>query len=132
MRKSTHVKTSRKVIVEKTVESTTLFKLTAGFQHSIKCKDGKRRSYYLYFLNNVLILKQKRPFDETAERGWDGKVWISNEYLLNGNLHQERRSNWNDPTPRMVKYPVSKIKLGALNVPKDLKIKLSEKSQITE
>lgn len=124
MRKSTYVKTSRKVIVEKTSKEE-LFKLTRGFIHSKKCKDGKRRSFYLFFLNDVLILKQKRPFDEMGERGYDSKVSVRNVYLLDGKIHQERTAD-NDIAPRLVKYPVSKTKLQALNVPPDLKIELTK------
>ncbi len=95
---------------------------------SKRCKDGKRRSYWLYFLNNVLIFKQKIPFDTNYERGWEHIVSRYNIYLLNNNIHQERHKGWagiEGNNIRAVKFPVSKEKLQALNVPKDLKIEIS-------
>jgi len=124
MRKSTHVKTTRKVITEKITEPTKLFKLTIKYQHSLKGKDGKKRNYYLFFLNDVLILKQKSPFDETMEHGYP-KLYLQNVYLFKGSIHQERVMIF-DQIPRSVKYPVSKARLQALNVPSDLKIELIE------
>jgi hypothetical protein len=126
MRKSTHVKTTRKVIVEKTIDSTVLFKLTLKYKHSEKCNDKKRRNYLLYFLNDVLILKQKSPYDETYQMGHGNRTYMNNTYLFNGNLHQERSLIYNAVNPRKVKYPISKIRLHALNVPPDLKIPLSD------
>lgn len=124
MKKSNHVKTTRKVIIEKTTDSAKLFKFTIKYQHSVKGKDSKSRNYYLFFLNDVLILKQKSPFDSTMENGY-AKLYLLNVYLLKGNIYQERVMIF-DQIPRSVKYPVSKARLQALNVPYNLKIKLIE------
>ena len=128
MKKSKYIKakTTRKVIVEKLVDSTMLFKLTVNYKHSKKDTDGKRRNYYMYFLNNILIFQQKVPFDDTYQAGHGNRTYIKNEYLFNGNLHQERSLIYNDPNPRLVKYPISKLRLQALNVPSDLKISVSD------
>lgn len=126
MRKSTYVPTNREVIIEKTINPETRFVLTCQYQHSKKCKDGKRRNYWLYFLNNVFIFKQKIPYDPSYEWGYQGKTYRRNVYLLNGKIHQERSVNYNDPNPRLVKFPISKIRLQSLNVPPELKINLSE------
>ena len=48
----------------------TEFKLTSKYQHSKRLPNGTRRSILLYFLNDILIFKQKVPFDETAEYGY--------------------------------------------------------------
>lgn len=126
MKKSKLVKTSRKVILEKTVDSNSIFVLTIKGQHSKKCRDGKKRSFWLYYLNNILILKQKVPFDETSEYGWQNFIGLRNVYLLGNNLHQERIIGYRDKI-RTVKFPVSKTILQALNVPTDLKINLKDK-----
>lgn len=108
------------------------FTLFRHYQHSKKCKDGKKRNYLIYFLNNIEILKQKMPYDENYDYGFQFRTYISNEYLLNGNLHQTRRYIrgpwWRALTPKMdgkirhVKYPISRKILNKLNVPKDLRI----------
>jgi len=72
----------------------------------------------LYFLNDILIFKQKSPFDETSEYGC-GKWHYSNEYLLNGKLYQTR---FDENKSRNVSYPVSQKNLTQFNIPKDLKI----------
>ena len=43
------------------------FKLTTNRQYSHHDKDGADRNYISYFLNGVLILKQKIPFDTNWE-----------------------------------------------------------------
>ena len=93
------------------------FKFTAKYQHSQRLSNNKRRSLKLYFINGVLIFKQKVPFDENMEYGIS-KNGPKDEYLLNNNIYQKRGD-------RNVKYPVSKKKLEQFNIPKDLKILLS-------
>ena len=107
------------------------FKLTSHIQLSKKCRDGKKRNFVLFFLNDVLILKQKFPYDENWEKGFDKRTVIYDVYLLNGRIHQTRKF-WHGcgscvnekEQPRQVSFPVSKIKLAELNVPKNLKIEL--------
>jgi len=94
------------------------FKLTGKYQHSQHLKNGKRRSLIKYFLNGVLILEQKVPFDENMEYGYP-KNMPDNEYLLNGKLHQTREGD------RKVYYPISKKKLEQFNIPQSLKIYLT-------
>ena len=110
------------------------YELKIKVQHSKKCKDGRRRNYYLYFLNDVLILKQKAPFDEKWDHGWQYQTSLSNTYLLNGRIHQTREVKnpsawWRGPANqregtkvREVKFPVSKKVLEQFNIPTDLKI----------
>ena len=107
------------------------FKLTKKYQFRKKCKDGCSRNYIIYFLNDVQILKQKYPYDETHEPPYDTRMHITNDYLLNGYIHQtrtigsccgmseEQRSKLKS---REVKFPVSKKFLNELSVPNDLKI----------
>lgn len=57
--------------------------VTTKYQHSLKCKDGKRRNYCLFFLNGVQIYKQRVPFDENMELGFQGKYHYTNEYIFN-------------------------------------------------
>ena len=98
------------------------YTLTRGHQHSKRCKDGKRRNFLLFYLNDILILKQKRPFDENREKGFDGIWFFKNIYLLNGYLYQTRV---NSKKSRDVKFPISKKILKQFNIPKDLKILLN-------
>ena len=86
--------------------------------------------------NDVLILKQKMPFDETYDHGHQNRTWITDIYLLNGNIHQKRQAKaggawWRSSNPkenngklREVKYPISKKLLEQFNIPKDTKITL--------
>lgn len=83
------------------------------------CKDGKRRHLILYFLNGVQILKQKIPFDENFENGFNFRTSIFDVYLLNNNLYQTRIKN---NKKRNIKFPVSKKKLEIFNIPENLKI----------
>jgi len=110
------------------------YKLTSTYQHSKKCKDGKRRNFLLFYLNGVLILKQKVPFNEQWDHGYQNQTSFDNIYLLNGRIHQTRTTRmpgawWRGPggekkedKTRDVKYPVSKAKLEQFNIPTDLKI----------
>jgi hypothetical protein len=107
------------------------FKLTKHYQYSKKCKDGKRRNYLLYFLNDVQILKHKISFDENDEKGFDRHTYFYNEYILNGKLHQTRTTNCRCgalPTGKTkeIYRPVSRLKLQELQVPNDLKISIDE------
>jgi len=111
------------------------YKLTVHTQHSKKGRDGRRRNYWLYFLNDVLILKQKAPFDEKWDHGWQYQTARSACFLLNGNLYQTRTIKtplawWRGPgvdkTPKIreVRYPISKKILEQFNIPPDTKIEL--------
>lgn len=132
MKKRNYVKTTRKVIIEKTVENIdNLFKLTMSSQTSKKCKDKKTRSYWLFFLNDVLILKQKMPYDTNYSFGYGHHTGMDNVYLLNSSIYQTRGC-YAYAMNRQVKYPVSKEKLASLNVPKDLKIQLSDQVILEE
>lgn len=99
------------------------YKLTSKYQHSKHLKNDTRRCILLYFLNNVLIFKQKMPFDENMEYGYN-KQHISEDYLLNGRIHQTR-SRVYGKNIRNVSYPVSKKILESFNIPIDLKIEKS-------
>ena len=105
------------------------FKLTINTQYSHHDKDGANRNYISYYVNGVLILKQKIPFDNMFKIGFDRRTSIYDVYLLNGKIYQKRRKNEgcshpdNDKTViREVYYPVSKNKLSPLKIPKDLRI----------
>lgn len=113
------------------------FKLTRHIQWSKKCKDKKRRSFHMFFLNGRLILKQKRPYDPSYDRGFDGKSFIISAYLLNGSIHQERIKRWycgikkeEISEVRNVRWPVSKKLLKELGVPMDIKIELSQRDEL--
>ena len=97
--------------------------LTKKSQNSKKCKDGKNRNFILYFLNGEQIFKHKRPFDENKEKGFDGRWFYKNTYVLNNTLYQTR---YDDKEERNIKYPLSKERLVKFEIPKDLKIELSE------
>jgi hypothetical protein len=99
------------------------FTLTCHYQHSKKCKDGKSRNYLIYFLNGVEILKQKRPFDETMEKGFDAKGFIRDEFIFNGRLFQTRFKDY-DSKKRFVSFPISKRRLAELNVPLNIRISI--------
>lgn len=96
--------------------------LTCKYQHSLHCKDGKRRNYLLIFFNDVLILKQKVPFDTDYDKGYDRTTGIDNIYLLNGKIYQTRTR---EGKVREVSFPVSKKVLNQLNI--DNSIKYEEK-----
>ena len=107
------------------------YKLTSVLQHSKKCKDKKRRNFLLWFLNDVLILKQKCPYDESYSIDSQYRTSFTNCYLLNGTLYQTRNSTpfyfWggsknHNRKLREVKYPVSKEVLAQFEIPKDFKI----------
>ena len=95
------------------------YKLTSKCQINKRGKDNKSNSYLIYFLNGVQILKQKVPFDENYEPGFQHRTGIDNEYLFNGRLYQTREKFGKI---RMVSFPVSLNKLNELGFPNDLKL----------
>jgi len=112
------------------------YKLTCNVKHVKHCKDGKDRNILQYFLNGVLILEQKYPFDTDYDRGYDHRTDIRDEYLLNGKLYQTRQykpsdiwwrcfKNKQEGKIRNVKYPISKKLLEQFNIPKDFRIDAS-------
>lgn len=119
------------------------YTLTKKYQFSKHCKDGKDRNYLLYFLNNVQIFRQKVPYDEKCEHGFDATTSIYGEYIHNGYLYQLRQKDLGmEPLPnplgvgvyhreqkweiRSVKFPLSEAKLKTLRVPSDTIIKINE------
>jgi rRNA maturation protein Nop10 len=68
------------------------FILTQKYQFRKKCKDGHRRNYLIYFLNDIQILKQKIPFDTSYKAGHDCRTHIDDDFLLNGCIHQKRKN----------------------------------------
>lgn len=72
------------------------FKLTSNSQYSHHDKDGSDRNYLSYYLNDVLILKQKIPFDTSFEKGFDRRTTIYDEYILNDKLYQKRKKKTSD------------------------------------
>ena len=107
------------------------YKLTKEYKFVKHCLDGKDRNYLTYFLNGMEILKQKIPFDEKMERGYDRNVHIHSEYILGGKMFQKRQI-WHGcchpgnekEIPREVSFPLSKKKLNEMGVPSDLKIEI--------
>lgn len=104
--------------------------LTKHYQYSKRCNDRKSRNFLLYFVDDVLILKQKIPFDENWEKGFDRRTSIYDEYILNGKMYQTRTvgiqcggDNDNLKT-RQVSFPLSKKRLNELNILLDVKIKI--------
>lgn len=105
------------------------FKLTSNWQYSHHDKDGCDRNYLSFYLNDILILKQKIPFDVNLESGFDRRTSIYDIYLLNGRLYQKRCKNFGCSHPdkskiREVSFPISKEKLKQFNIPKDFKINI--------
>ncbi len=100
--------------------------LTSHYQHSKRGKDGKARNYIIYFLNDVEILKQKVPFDEKYELGFQNRTHFKNTYLLNGKLYQTREKSYSTKEARDVCFPISKKKLSQFDIPKDLKIEMKD------
>ena len=109
--------------------------LTCHVQRNKRGKDNKSRSYILFFLDDVLILKQKLPFDEDFDHGHQHGTHFDDVYLLNGNLHQTRKyvpsAAWwrslkykEEKKERKVRFPVSKKKLKELGVDPNEKIVL--------
>lgn len=96
------------------------FVLTYKSKHAEHCSDGKDRNYIKYYLNNILILKQKLPFEDFC---YYGNTDIYDEFLLNGCLYQMR--NKSKGKPRMVKFPISKKILEQFNIPNDFKININ-------
>jgi hypothetical protein len=108
------------------------FKLTSNWQYSHHDKDGCHRNYLSFYLNDILILKQKIPFDTDYEHGFDERTSIYDAYLLNGKLHQKRCRNYGCGHPdnnkteiREVSYPISKKILAQFNIPQDFRIDTS-------
>ena len=104
-----------------------VFKLTRKVQYSKKCKDGKYRNFLIFFLNGIEIIKQKLPFDENGEKGYDRRTAVYDVFILDGKIHQTRKSDvycYIDCTDniRSVSFPLSKKILEELSVPKNLKI----------
>lgn len=105
------------------------FKLTSNWQYSHHDKDGRDRNYLSFYLNGMLIFKQKIPFDKNLKPGFDRNTAIYDVYLLNGKLHQKRCKDvdilpqHNEyPKIREVSFPISKNKLTLFNIPKNLRI----------
>ena len=99
------------------------YKLTYKYQLNKRGKDNKSRSYLIYFLNGVEILKQKLPFEEDYELGYQHHTGIGNEYLLNGKIYQTRKKFGKT---RNVFFPVSKNKLNELGFPNNFKLEISK------
>jgi hypothetical protein len=102
------------------------YKLTTKVQHAQHLKNGKRRSLLLYFLNNILIFKQKKPFDEDYSYGFCETTGITDDYLLNGKMYQTRYKKPDKSDKRYVTFPVSKKILSQFEIPTDLKIYADE------
>ena len=115
------------------------YKLTKKIQCSKKCKDGKSRNYLLYFLNDVQILRQKFPYDENYDKGFDKRTHICNEYLQNGNLYQTRKGEdrqglidnhyWQmikEAKTRQVRFPISRARMQLFDIPMNYRIEISE------
>jgi hypothetical protein len=108
--------------------------LTRHIQYSKKGNDSKNRNYVLYFLNNELIFKQKLPFDENLEKGFDRRTIIYNEFIKDGKIYQKRR-RWlgcghvdNDKTEiRNVSFPLSKQRLKKYNIPPNYTINITKR-----
>lgn len=98
-----------------------MFILTSKAQLNRRGKDGKNRSHMLFFLNGVLILKQKLPYDTDYRINYQHQTSFKNVYLLNDNLYQTRVK---EGKKREVHYPLSKELMKYFNVAKDLKIQL--------
>ena len=101
----------------------------SNWQYSHHDKDGCDRNYVSFYLNDVLILKQKIPFDTNWERGFDRRTSIYDVYLLNGKLYQKRSKNFGCSHPdndksevREVSYPISKKVLVQFDIPKDFRV----------
>lgn len=112
------------------------FKLTTAHQHSARCRDGRRRSFILYFINDVLVLKHKSPYNNNYDKGYDHRTHIFDCYYENGSIHQKRQfsSTWCGETRSMVpskirevRFPVKRTVLKDLNIPKDIKIYASKR-----
>lgn len=112
--------------------------LTRHIQLHKSDKSGKSNSHILYFLNGILLLKQKYPYDEKYDYGFQHRTEIFDEYILNGNLYQKRKyipsiAWWRtccykkEGTVREVKYPISKKILSQFEIPNDLTIKINKK-----
>jgi len=107
-------------------------------QHSVRCRDGRRRSFILYFINDKLVLKHKSPYVEGYDRGYDHRTRIFDVYYLDGSIHQKRQlmAHWcssegaivNEPV-REVRYPAKRNVLKILNIPKGLRIERTYKYQ---
>jgi hypothetical protein len=97
------------------------YKLTFKCQINKRSKDKKCRSYIIYFLNGIEILKQKLPFDTDYELGCQHQTGIENVYLFNGKIYQNR---YKDDKLRFVSFPISKSKLSVLGFPNDFKLDL--------
>ena len=114
------------------------YKLTMKYQAIKKCPDKRRRNFYLFFLNGVLILRQKGSYYKNRfDAGFDGKNSIEGAYLLNGSIYQRRRGicsynhnthNWGEGKIREVRFSVSQKILKVLEVPKEMKIELVSKN----
>jgi len=91
--------------------------LTRKLSNSCHCNDGKRRNKIRYFLDGILILEQKIPFETNIDYGFDRITNISDEYLFNGKIYQTRIKNGK---VRHVSYPVRKN----IDLPKNIKINL--------
>jgi hypothetical protein len=86
--------------------------LTLYIKSRGKCKDGKTRGFAIFRLNGVDILKQKLPYIENADWGFQHQTSFKNIYLLGGRLYQTRVK---EGKRREVSFPVSKSKLQAID-----------------
>lgn len=107
------------------------YKLTIKTQYSKRDNLGVNRNYILFFLNGVLILKQKIPFDSDYEKGFDRRTSIYDIYILNNKLYQKRKKWLGCSNPanaeqnvREIYYPLSKKVMSQFNIPEDFKIEI--------
>lgn len=100
------------------------YSLTSKVKHAVHCSDNKDRNILCYYLNGVLIFKQKIPFDPTQNSGNQYQTRIKTEYLLNGKIYQTR-SKLGETKTRLVSFPVSKKVLSKFNIPLNFKITLN-------
>jgi hypothetical protein len=102
-------------------------KLTRKIHYASHDAVGKDRNYISYFLNDVLILKQKYPFDASYSAGSDKLTEIFDEYLYNGKLFQKRKLRY-DTEVREVSFPVSKQILKSIGVDMNSKYLLKKQN----
>lgn len=57
------------------------YNLTTRFLYNRRTKEGNCRSYILYMINGITILKQKIPFDINYENGWQHTTDIKDIFI---------------------------------------------------
>jgi hypothetical protein len=89
-------------------------------------RTGRSSKFVSYYLNGVLITKQRIPYtSEINDKSFE-YISFSNEYLFNNRIYQIRTVKRGTLRPKFRKTSYRLSKWDKFNIPKNLKIHINE------